>query len=81
MGQYLAEEINKFHSRTIPLVEYPSEVKALRDRINKFTQLKQLYIKRMLYNREIDETEYRQLNIIIEHERVKYQRLINWQHC
>lgn len=81
MGQYLAEEINKFHSRTIPLVEYPYEVKALRDRINKFTQLKQLYIKRMLYNKEIDDAEYRQLSVIIEHERVKYQRLINWQNC
>ncbi len=81
MSQYLAEEIKKFHSRTIPLVDYPFEVKLLRDKINKFTQLKQLYIKRMLYNKEIDETEYEQLSVIIEHERVKYQRLVNWQTC
>ena len=53
MSQYLVEEIKKFHSRTIPLVDYPYEVKALRDRINKFTQLKQLSIKRMLYNKEM----------------------------
>lgn len=81
MSQYLAEEIKKFHSRTIPLVEYSYEVKALRNKINKFTQLKQLYIKRMLYNKEIDATEYEQLSVIIEHERVKYQRLVNWQTC
>lgn len=37
MSQYLAEEIKKFHSRTIPLVDYPFEVKLLRDKINKFT--------------------------------------------
>ena len=81
MSQYLAEEIKNFHSRAIPLVEYPYEVKALKNKINKFTQLKQIYIKRMLYNKEIDETEYEQLSVIIEHERVKYQRLVNWQTC
>jgi len=81
MSQYLAEEIKKFHSRVIPLVEYPFEVKLLRNRINRFTQQKQLYIKQMLYNKEIDEEEFEQLSIIIEHERVKYQRLVNWQTC
>jgi len=45
------------------LIKYIGDDKDLRDRINKFTQLKQLYIKRMLYIKEIDETEYRQLNI------------------
>lgn len=81
MSQYLAEEIKKFHSRVIPLVEYPFEVKLLRNRINRFTQQKQLYIKQMLYNKEIDEEEFEQLSIIIEHERVKYQRLVNWKTC
>ena len=36
MSQYLAEEIKKFHSRTIPLVDYPFEVKLLRWIVNTF---------------------------------------------
>lgn len=48
MSQYLAEEIKKYHNRTIPLVEYPFEVKLIRDKINKFTK-KNNYISRICY--------------------------------
>lgn len=38
MCNYLDNEIEKFHRKKIPLIEYPSEVKGLRNRINKFVE-------------------------------------------
>ena len=35
----------------------------------------------MIYNKGIGEIEYEQLSVVIKHERVKYQRLINWKTC
>lgn len=44
MSQYLLNEIKEFHNKMIPITEYPKEAKVLRNKINNFTKLKQLYM-------------------------------------
>ena len=73
--KYLLNEIMFFQESMIPLQEYPKQVKILRNKVNKYFNTKLLYIKRMFYNKEIDEQEYKSLNVIIEYEKNKFLNL------
>lgn len=72
---YLLNEIIFFQKSIVPLQEYPKRVKNLRNKVNNYFNTKLLYIKRMFYNKEIDEQEYKSLNVIIEYEKNKFLNL------
>lgn len=77
MNNYLLNKIIEFQERIIPLNEYPNQVRALRHQVSNYINIKQLYLKQMLYNNEIDVDDYRYMKIIIEYEKCKIQNLIN----
>ena len=77
MCKYLANEIIKFQSENIPIVEYSIRVKRLRHKINHYINTERLYIGKLLYSRIISKEEYQQLLVIVEYNRVKYHHLVN----
>ena len=61
MTNYLLNEIKDFHKRTIPLTEYPTACREIRNKINDYTDRKLLYVKQMYINNEIDNKDYHDL--------------------
>ena len=78
MCKYLENEIEKFHSKKIPLIEYPSEVKALRNRINKFVEGEKSYAIKMLKEKAIDREEFEMIYSILEIQKEKYQKKVTY---
>lgn len=77
MNQYLVNEIKTFNNSIIPLADYSFLVKELRQRTDNYINLKLLQLHKMLYDEEISKEEFRQLAVITEYERQKYNNLIN----
>lgn len=77
MENYLLNEIKKFHHRNIPLTEYPTACKEIRNKINDYTERKLLYVKQMYINDEIENENYHDLVNLIKYEQWKYQKLVN----
>lgn len=77
MNQYLVNEIKTFNNSMIPLADYSFLVKELRQRTDNYINLKLLQLHKMLYDEEISKEEFRQLAVITEYERQKYNNLIN----
>lgn len=77
MNQYIINEIQNFRTSNIPLIEYPKRAKAIRNKINKYTNMELLYLKKMLYKNEIGKEDYNYTKMIIEYEKEKYQQMLN----
>ena len=77
MENYLLNEIKNFHKRTIPLIEYPTACKEIRNKINDYTERKLLYVKQMYINNEIDNQNYHDLVNLIKYDQWKYHKLVN----
>lgn len=77
MCKYLTNEIIKFQNENIPIIEYATRVKNLRQKINNYINAERLYIGKLLYSRTIGQEEYQQLLVIVEYDRVKYHNLVN----
>lgn len=77
MCKYLTNEIIKFQNENIPIIEYTTRVKDLRQKINNYINAERLYIGKLLYSRIISQEEYQQLLVIVEYNRVKYHHLVN----
>lgn len=77
MCKYLTNEIIKFQNENIPIIEYTTRVKNLRQKINNYINAERLYIGKLLYSRIISQEEYQQLLVIVEYNRVKYHHLVN----
>lgn len=77
MCKYLTNEIIKFQNENIPIIEYTTRVKNLRQKINNYINAERLYIGKLLYSRTIGQEEYQQLLVIVEYNRVKYHHLVN----
>lgn len=77
MSNYLLNEIQNFHKRNIPLVEYPTVCREIRDKINDYTDKKLLYVKQMYINNKIDNQNYHDLVNLIKYEKWKYHKLVN----
>lgn len=77
MNQSLVNEIKIFNNSMIQLKDYSFLVRELRNKTDNYINLKLLQINRMFYNKEISKEEFRQLAVITEYERQKYQNLIS----
>ena len=74
---YIMQQIRKFHSRIIPLEEYPEACRELRATINRVAELATNAVKTKYINNEITKDTYK-LNIsLIEHQRRNYQKQVN----
>lgn len=77
MTNYLLNEIKDFHKRTIPLTEYPTACREIRNKINDYTDRKLLYVKQMYINNEIDNKDYHDLVDLIKYDQWRYHKLVN----
>ena len=77
MNQCLVNEIKTFNNSMIPLKDYSFLVRELRNKTDNYINLKLLQLHKMLYDKEISKEEFRQLAVITEYERQKYNNLIN----
>lgn len=74
---YIMKEIREFHSKNIPLVEYPEACRELRSKINMAANMATNIVKTRYINNEITKDTYNFNINLIEHQRRKYQRQIN----
>lgn len=79
MQGYLLNEIKQFHKNTIPLVEYPTAVRNLRNKINQYIDMELLYLKRMFLNNEVTEEDYSILTTLVKYRKWKYHNLVNFR--
>ena len=79
MQGYLLNEIKQFHKNTIPLVEYPTAVRNLRNKINQYIDMELLYLKRMFLNNEVIEEDYSILTTLVKYRKWKYHNLVNFR--
>lgn len=79
MQGYLLNEIKQFHKNTIPLVEYPTAVRNLRNKINQYIDMELLYLKRMFLNNEVTEEDYSILTTLVKYRKSKYHNLVNFR--
>lgn len=77
MQDYLLNEIKQFHKTAIPLIDYPTAVRNLRNKINKYIDMELLYLKRMFLNNEVTSEDYDNLTTIIKYNKWKYHNLVN----
>lgn len=77
MSNYLLNKIQKFHQRNIPLTEYPTACREIRNTINDYTDRKLLYVKQMYINNEIDNKDYHDLVDLIKYDQWRYHKLVN----
>ena len=77
MNQSLVNEIKLFNNSMIPLKDYSFLVKELRQKTDNYINLKLMQLNKMLYDKEISKEEFKQLAVITEYERQKYNNLIN----
>lgn len=74
---YIMREIRDFHSRNIPLVEYPDACRELRATINKVADIATNVVKSRYINNEITKDDYTFYISIIEKQRQNYQKQVN----
>lgn len=79
MQGYLLNEIKQFHKNTIPLVEYPTAVRNLRNKINQYIDMELLYLKRMFLNNEVTEEDCSILTTLVKYRKWKYHNLVNFR--
>lgn len=79
MQGYLLNEIKQFHKNTITLVEYPTAVRNLRNKINQYIDMELLYLKRMFLNNEVTEEDYSILTTLVKYRKWKYHNLVNFR--
>lgn len=77
MSNYLLNKIQKFHQRNIPLTEYQTACREIRNTINDYTDRKLLYVKQMYIDNEIDKENYNNLTMLVKYEKWKYHKLVN----
>lgn len=77
MQGYLLNEIKQFHKNTIPLVEYPTAVRNLRNKINNYIDKELFYLKKLFLSNKINAEDYHDLTTLVKYRRWKYHNLVN----